>query len=321
MTNITEIGDILTESSKEVNQLNPKAVLVYGSYLSQDLKAWTADYGRLYGKGSLFDKKPDYLAIVPDLESAIKELGKQNFWSSKQIDNLLKMKRDTPFYFNLQTREEYLVSVWSGDFKVSIPYKIGIIGEKEFNEIDNPENISKGNVYLPARLSKIYRIIEQKDPEILALIKNKTASSRNLFVDLAFGILPWEFTGEQFTEAYLKTTYLCESYRFFDLFKGKPQKIFKSNIYDFNKNKPVPMREELSMVLAEILSSRQDIERKDFCLGFYQTTFESLCKPGPKDIFMRLLSCNISGISATIKNMRTNSLTSSNLSYVLRKIF
>jgi hypothetical protein len=317
MPEITTLADILDAHDHHLNYLSPKAVILYGSFANQNLNAPVKGYESLFGKQGLLDKKPDFIVVVPDIETTLKVLGEQHGWGKKNIEKILHMNRETPFYFNLKTDHAYDLELKNSEESVQLPYKIGVIGEREFRHIDDFDSY---NIYLPARLSKVFRTVRQHVC-FREVVKQKVENIRDFFVDLTLSLLPSKFSGEDFAKKYLKTTYLCEAYRVFDLVKKKHLKIFSSNIFEFESMHMVPMRLELSEILSDHIAKIPQVQRTDFAAGFYQTDFVNTAPVSLKAVYLALLRFNSSCLSATIKNISTNKICgSSNWDYLSRKM-
>jgi len=318
MSKIQRLIDILDVHKEEFVDFfeNPRAIFLYGSFAYQDLESSVRSFEKLNGKGGLLDRKPDFIVIVSDLEQTIKKIAKANNWNQNNLERVLRLSPDSPFYFNLNTHDKYDVAVNGTLETLKLPYKIGVIGEDAFSKMHEMKNY---NIYLPARLSKFFNIVHQ-DEDIKPLIEKQVDTARNYFIELALQTLPQIFTGEKFTRRYLFVTYLSEIYRIFDIMKSKHLNILEANVYDTENKQITPMRTLLMKMLSPKLSERDDVEIDYFNENFYDTIFINKNKSNLFRTLYHVMRFNISSARISFRNSVTNTVGgASNLGYVWRK--
>jgi hypothetical protein len=255
INNLEDIIYKFVDWSPEYFTQAPKAIILYGSFLYQDLRQRAADFESLDGQYGFLDKKPDCIMVVSDVEKAIRSIGSYKGWENKKVEAILSYPKDTPFYFNLLTNENFTFDLKQGKVEAKIPYKVGIVSENSLRKVSD---MSKESIMLACRLTKPYSVVfaEQDTKDI---IDQQTNLVREYFVGLSLEILPKRFTGEQFTEKYLQSTYLCEAYRVFDLVKKKHLGILASDVYDIKKHKVEPMIDRLEHILSPKLMFKEGI--------------------------------------------------------------
>lgn len=318
--------DIAIECSKHVTKIltnigcvdnpvadNIKALILYGSYAYQDLDA------PIVAKSDtqiVIDKKPDFIAIVSNIEDTIQGLAQRYGWSWITAERLLNLRKDTPHYFNLQTTKKYEIQTLSGTCKRQLPYKLGII---ELNGFEKAMSKKGHNIYLPARLSKFFNVLSINS-EFKQDFESYLKQTREFFVDLTLRTLPKRFTGEDFARRYLQTTYLAEAYRVFDITKKKHLSILESQLYNMETDAIVPMREMFHGIIAPIVGARDDIQMESNS-SFYDSCFQQKQSNNHIGVLVDFVLFNmVSVVISCHKNRITNSTAgSSNLQYLIRK--
>lgn len=324
METVTKVKDILDICKEDVlssslqKLANIRTIFLYGSYAYQNLDRRIEEFSESHGENGVLDKKPDFIVVVSRLEESLNDMAQKCSWSSDDLEKILSLRRDTPFYFNIETSEEYELKLKESTEIIKFPYKIGIIEEERF--FDAPKKGSH-NIYLPSRLSKCVNVLFE-DESIKPKIKTHMNNIKDYFVNLTLSILPKKFSGEEFMEKYLKVTYLAEAYRVFDLVKKKHLKILESEVYDFGKAKVVSMREQLKEMIKPILYQNKNV--MIYSVGdceFYDTVFRNNTRKNRIKTLYDFTMFNIFSAKVSFhKNRITNSIGGgNNFSYVARK--
>ncbi len=294
------------------------SVILYGSFTYQNLDTSMSDFGWLKGEKGALDKKPDFIAAVSGIESAIENFGRSKGWAEKDIKKVLSEEKNTPFYFNVETNQEFDVLLREKSEKSKLPYKIGIIGD----EYVLGNCIIEGrNIYLASRLSKPFNLVYSRK-NAPKLIEANLEKVRKCFSELALQSLPQEFTGEEFIDKYIKVTYLAEAYRLFDIVNEKHRRIVEGIFYDLEKGKAVQMKEKLAEILSGNLTANEDIALIENNPDFCSSKFKKKKKSEPISTFCKYAGFNMFSFFVSVgKNRRTNRIGGgSNKDYVMRKI-
>lgn len=322
MQRLTSLSDILKACTQEVIQDFPTlhSFFLYGSFCSQEPSSETSSYEKLHGKNGLLDKKPDFIAVVADLEKSLLDFCSKRNWNEQKMRRILQLDRETPYYFNVETRSKFEFPLTKETEAERISYKIGIVPEDVFMNLPKADG---HNIFLESRLSKPINIVYSVDNP---LMEKKLDSVRKYFVDLTLTTLPGRFTGETFVRRYLQLSFLAEAFRVFDIVKTKHLKILNSRFYDMAIGKTVPMREELEGMLAPKLVSHDKITigSQD---GFYRSIYINETESTRLQNLYDFISFNLFSLkNAFYKTWITNGASSStiigwvnNLRYGLRK--
>jgi hypothetical protein len=299
---------------------NLQALILYGSYTYQDLTDSVDTFKRLKGKKGLLDKKPDFVAVIRDLEAAIQEIN--NVWLLKEMRNrwLAKLRPDTPFYFNCKTENRYPL-VWKGRKKnVRLPFKIGLIGREEFKELHDIQN---DNLYLFCRMSKPVNII---DNSMDGILESQIDRSRDYLLDLTLSTLPRRFSGKQLVERYSAITYWCEAFRFFDIARRRKNRrylsLLKDRFYDTSKKAISDMRLQIQGIITARFQKRKDVKEIAYDHDFYKCQFVKRERGlTPEEIVSRFMPINVfSAYASVCKNWLTTGPLQG-VVYTLRKVF
>jgi len=326
MAVVEKLRDILSLAQRDIMDLLKDEIvgqILYGSFAYRDIEQHTHDYDSL---NSVLDKKPDFIVIVDNLETSIKKIlqrtvEKRNINTSKQdlmLEELMNFRRDSPFYFIINTKHSYPIKLNNQTKSSVIQYKVGIIDTPGFFEAIE---MNDDNIYLASRLSKPFNTL-RLDEAIEKDFKEGIKNVRDYFARLTVRTLPKRFTGEQYVRQYLLATYLGEVYRVFDFIKTKHKKILDGTFYNLDSNETRKMGDELKEMLAPLLYSITNVAVKHIDYDFFNSVFEQ------KHNVSRILSIpefySYNRTSAEIsfdKNRKTNKLVGgNNLAYVLRKI-
>jgi hypothetical protein len=308
---------------------NLKALILYGSYSYQDLDASVDTFGRLKGKGGLLDKKPDFVAVVSDLENAMLEMNRRR-WFNREINRWLAgIRPDTPFYFNSTTDHAYDIQRNGGSEAVHLPFKIGIIREKEFFDLHNAGN---SNIYLFCRLSKPVNILycdNANNNGAKQRLEEQISRSRDYLLGLALSTLPRIFDGKQLIERYSAITFWCEAFRIFDFCRRREKRkyiaLLKKKFYDTSERATLDMRTQVQEIVSPRIQEMKDIrDISDHGYApaeFYEHRFAKSDKGLiPEEVVSRFLPINIfSAYASMYKNWLTTGLVKG-LVYVARKV-
>lgn len=295
----------------------PMDIVLYGSFTYQNLDTPTGKFKELNGKKGAFDRKPDFLAVVPDLEAAVQSIGCRRSWNRKGMKKVAGLRQDTPFFFNLSTLDSHDVELKEKTEKARLKYKIGVIRE---DMLLKPDRVPWHNLYLAARLSKPVDIVHARENGGSAVLE-RIDRIRDYFIGLALGLLPRHFTGEKFIKRYLHTTYIAEAHRVFDIIRRKHSKILKSSVYGIESGTMSPMKAKLEEMIAPMVAERDDVALESAGRDFYESTFTNrTTKKGLQTAYeFAFFNLTALGIVMT-NNWTTNSVAGgSSLGYVARK--
>jgi hypothetical protein len=155
---VNTLLDIVSEEKEYIEERlddNLLGLLLYGSYSYQNMHTETKTFS---DTTTLFDKKPDYIAIVKDPYIALRSLIKPD---DASVDTMKKRDRllgfpSSPLYVNDETDELYPLITQQGVTPHPLPYKIGFLSQEDFHK-SVEEDVSV--IYHQLRLSKPMNII------------------------------------------------------------------------------------------------------------------------------------------------------------------
>lgn len=322
MSEIRRLNDILSVHVSELKERlgeNLQALILYGSYSYQDLTDSVDTFEQLRGKRGLLDKKPDFVAVIGDLEEAIQEINDVWLFRERRNKWLAKLRPDTPFYFNCKTENKYPL-VWNGNKKnARLPFKIGLIERKEFEELHNMQN---NNLYLFCRMSKPINVI---DNSMDGVLENQINRSRDYLLDLTLATLPRRFNGKQLVERYSAITYWCEAFRFFDIIRRRKNRkylsILNDQFYDTSKKSISDMRLQIQGIITSHLQERKDMKEISYDQDFYKCQFVKRERGlTPEEVVSRFMPINaFSAYASVCKNWLTTGPIKG-VEYILRKV-
>src|SRR3989338_3438962 len=146
---VRTLHDLLAPCYAEIREdiaVQPSAAFVLGSYLYQDLEAPLAAFPSLE---AALDRTPDFLVAVPHLEEALTALARRRAWGTPCLEKMLRLRKDSPFYFNLTTLDAQTLE-GSKTEQRQLPYKLGLFEDSSLLTLST---LQDSNLYLLCRLS------------------------------------------------------------------------------------------------------------------------------------------------------------------------
>ncbi len=320
MSEILTLKDIYQVTSQEVRDLfgdNIQALLLFGSFASQNLEKRIDEFKELQGKQGALDKKPDYIVVVDNITNALASFIDLLEWDEGTFHDQLALTGPTPNYYNLETKKRHRFDFWFDAEYSKIPFRVSLISKDNFTKKHRYYDF-----YLPGRLSKPLNIVDVKPSFQIEFdqVINKTIENT---IDLTLLLLPDRFSGRHFIKKYVELSYLSEWYRIFDIYKGKPMTIIKSKLFNTKTGEYKPMITLLHEMLIPRLKKRPEIAKIFPHNNFHYQIFENLAKDklDVPEALARLAACNVyNAQNSFYKNWRTQSASGqSALKYVARK--
>lgn len=294
---------------------NILAIIQYGSFSYQDLNQNINTFENISSSDGVLDKKPDYILIVSDLESALDKISKEYSWSDSRLKQILSFSRLNPFYFNIETSKKYSITS-KNEFNIqNLPYKLGIIDKNGFIE---SSKFNSSDIYLSSRLSKFFNMI-YIDESFRQNFNDSIENIRDFYTRFALSRMNKYFIGYEFLKEYLYVTYLSEYYRIFDIYKNKHLKIYNSSVYDFSSQKFNVMKDVLSdMLKSHVLKYCTSAK---IALPLKWSHLKQVKGYDYPSNFQILFYNFYSLINSVHKNRITNSsVNADNFAYILRKL-
>lgn len=301
---------------------NIVGLFLYGSFSYQDLTTKISDFS---DSQDLFDKKPDFIAIVEDSYQAVAsfcDVSQFDFMKISKINKILG-NLATPLYLNDLTKNDYKLETRNQQDYFKLPYKIGFLEQEDFfSDIVSRPSV----IYNYLRLSKPVNLLasfENSEENIYS----KLDEIRNFIFEEAILALPSFFRGRELTYEYLNT-YKFEKYRFFDSIrrgkdkKNKVDKIMDSNFFDVELNEFLPVRKVVGTYLSNIIKTKDYIVESEHSNNFCVKEFYSNASLVDPDGHFNEIGNTISCAKSSIKNAHSNSIfgKQSNMSYLSRKL-